>query len=73
MQPAKLAPTSRIASAWQVETVSAICIIADQMAKARPDFGGGVAVVGKDQDAARIFTPHADQIGDAVDQNPRLA
>lgn len=48
-------------------------IVADQVPQARADFGGGMPVVGKNQNPTRIFTPNPDQIGNPVDKNPRFA
>ena len=41
--------------------------------RAVADFSRCVAVVGQHQNAARVFALHADQIGDAMHQHPRLA
>ncbi len=56
-----------------VETVTNARYLADQTPQAFADLGGGVAVVGQHQNAARVLAPDPDEVGDAVDQHPGLA
>ena len=42
------------------------CVVAHQLREAAANLDGCVAVVGKRHDAARILTPHPDEVGDAM-------
>jgi hypothetical protein len=48
-------------------------VVSDQIEEALPDLGRGMPIVDQRQDAVGLFPLHADQIGDAMDQNPGLA
>ena len=51
----------------------AVRVVADQRAQAATDFQRGVPVVSQREDRARVFTAHADQVGDAMDEHACLA
>lgn len=63
---AKLAPTRRMARAWQVDTVIQERGLSDAMAQAGTDFGWGRVVVGQDEDALGGRAPDPQRTGDAV-------
>ena len=46
-RPAKLAPTSRIASAWQVSTITPAGVVPDEVGKATAYLDGGMPVEGQ--------------------------
>ncbi|EXI70724.1 MAG: hypothetical protein AW07_03854 [Candidatus Accumulibacter sp. SK-11] len=48
-------------------------VVADQIRQTLADLRRGVAVVGQRQNAARVLAAHPQKIGDAVDEDARLA
>ena len=73
MRRAKLAPTIRIASPWQVQHRHAARVVAEKEGEPGADLVGGVPVVGQREDAPRVLPADPDEIGDAVHEDPGLA
>ena len=53
--------------------VDAARVLSDQLVQTPPRLDRRVAIVGERQDASRVLAPHADEVGDAVHQDPCLA